>query len=196
MSWVRIAGAALAAMLLGAPAAQATLRVFRLDNDSATLAFSCDVLGMMPMEGVFTRFMAIVAFDEGAPADARATVTVDATSIKMDDETWLDDVQGPNFFDIARYPRFDFQSGTVTVEKPGVLSIHGALTMRGTTRPVTLHVRYDMPADGSDPTMEASVELDRSEFGMTALAPVLSDDVAIEVRGRLEPAFPPFRPWR
>lgn len=196
MSWVRIAGAALAAMLLGAPAAHGALRVFRLDNESATLAFSCDVLGMIPMEGVFTRFSAIIAFDEGKPTEARATVTVDATSIKMEDEDWLDDVQGPNFFDIARYPRFDFQSGKVTVKEPGVLAIHGALTMRGTTRPVTLHVRYDMPSDGSDPTMEAEVELDRTEFGMTALAPVLSDDVDIEVRGRLEPAFPPFRPWR
>lgn len=196
MSWARIAGAALAAMLLGAPTAEAALRVFRVDGDSATLAFRCDVLGMLPMKGDFTRFVAFITFDEGLPTSASATVSVDASSIRMNDEAWLDDAKGPNFFDIARYPRFDFRSSTASAEKPGMIAIHGTLTLRGVERPITLHVRYDLPSDGRKATLEADAELDRSEFGMTALAPFLSDDVDIEVRGKLEPAFPPFRPWR
>lgn len=196
MSWVRIAGAALAAMLLGAPSAQASLRVFRVDSDTATLAFKCDLLGMLPMEGAFTRFVAIVTVDDTHPTTAQAVVTVDAKSLRMDDETWLDDARGPDFFDVERFPQFAFRSRTATVEAPGELAIHGTLTLRGVERPVTLRVRYDMPDDGSKPSLEANAELDRSEFGMTALAPILSDDVNIEVRGNLEPAFPPFRPWR
>lgn len=195
MSWVRIASSALAVLFLsGAALADGGVRMFRIDNDTATLVFKCDVLGMVPMEGSFTRFAAIISFDKSKPSAASAAVTVDARSITMENEAFLDDAKGPRFFDVANHPAFDFQSETASVEAPGVLAIKGTLTLRGIGRPVTLRVRYDMPLDGSQPTMRADAELDRSEFGMTDMA-LLSDEVDIEVRGNLEPITIPFRAW-
>lgn len=184
------------AVLFGACAARAEPRVFRIDGEGARLTFSCNVLGMLPMEGSFTRFVALVTLDPEAPADTRAVVTVDAASMVLSDPEWTEDLKGPGFFDVAHFPQFGFRSESTKVVEPGLLSVSGTLVLRGIARPVVLQVRYDAAAGTAPTSMRAAAEVDRSEFGMDAFRPVVSDAVAIEVQGRLEPAFPPFRAWR
>jgi len=172
--------------------ADAHSRVFILDGNSGTLNFSCDVMGVMPVEGGFTRFIAVITIDEDAPWEARAVVKVDANSLVTDDAEWLADLKGPDFFNVAAYPEFDFASYATTVEAPGQLRIQGSLTLRGETKPVTLHVRYQTPdAPGGGAAIQADGELDRTEFGMNAYSMVVSDDVEIAVSGTARPGYPP-----
>ncbi len=172
--------------------ADAHSRVFILDGNSGTLNFSCDVMGLMPVEGGFTRFIAVITIDEDAPWEARAVVKVDARSLMTDDGAWIDDLKGPDFFNVAAYPEFDFTSRTTTVEGPGRLRIDGALTLRGETRPISLRVRYQTPDTPSGTAaISADGELDRTEFGMDAYDMVVSDDVEIEVSGTARPGYPP-----
>ncbi len=196
MSWARIAAAALAGLFFGVCVVQAEPRVFRIDGEGARLTFSCDVLGMVPMEGAFTRFVALIALDVDAPTRTRAVVTVDAASMVLSDPDWTDDLKGPGFFDVAHFPQFGFHSDSAKVVEPGLLSVSGTLVLRATSRPVVLHVRYAPETGAAPTTMQAAAEVDRSEFGMDAFRPVVSDDVDIEVQGQLVPAFPPFRAWR
>lgn len=172
--------------------AHADSRVFIMDGYSGTLNFSCDVLGLMPVEGTFTRFVAVITIDEQAPWDARAVVTVDADSLTTDKPKRTAELKGPEFFDVETYPEFTFASHTAIVEGPGKLRIEGGLTLRGETRPVTLRVRYETGGapDGAA-TIEAAGEIDRTEFGMDAYAMVLSDEVEIEVSGTARPGYPP-----
>lgn len=171
--------------------AAAEQRMYILDGNSSTLKFSCDLFGVMPIEGAFTRFIAMIAIDSEAPGEARAVVKVDARSLESDDARWLDDLKGAEFFDIARYPHFDFKSFSATVVRPGVLKVRGQLTLRGITHPVTLKVRYALPGAGAgaEPTIEASGEVDRTDFGMTAYRAMVSDEVEIEVEGKPAAAF-------
>jgi len=174
-----------------AQAAHATPRIFIIDGNNAELSFSCDVLGLSEVEGAFTRFIAMVAIDEEAPGETRTVVMIDATSLTTERQSWTEDLKGPDFFDVARYPMVDFSSFTALVQEPGVLNVPGHLTLRGVTRPVTLRVRYRLPdlAGTGLGHMEARAEIDRTAFGMDAYELVLSDDVEIEVRGSVVMGF-------
>ncbi len=172
-------------------AADAQSRVFIMDGNSGTLSFSCDVMGLMSVAGGFTRFVAVITIDEDALWEARAVVKVDASSLVTDERGWLEDLKGPDFFDVAAYPEFVFASHATSVEGPGLLRIDGALTLRGETRPVTLRVRYGAPgAPDGDAAIRADGELDRTQFGMDAYDMVLSDDVEIAVSGTARPGYP------
>ena len=175
--------------------AEANARVFIMDGFSGTLNFSCDVLGLLPVEGGFTRFVAVISIDEDAPWDARAVVTVDAGSLVTTKDGWTEDLKGPDFFDVAAHPEFTFASSAATVEGPGRLRLEGGLTLRGETRPVTLKVRYRTPdsQDGAA-AIEASGEIDRRAFGMDAYAVMVSNEVEIEVSGTARPGYPPSAP--
>jgi polyisoprenoid-binding protein YceI len=180
----------LALGLTSGAAAQA--RMYVLDGNTSTLRFSCDLLGMMPIEGAFTRFIAMISIDPAAPGEARAVVKVDARSLEAHDSRWLDDLKGEAFFDIERHPQFGFESFAATVVQPGVLKVRGQLTLRGVSRPVTLNVRYTLPGAGSDmdTTIEARGEVDRTDFGMDSYRAFVSDDVEIQVEGRPVMALP------
>lgn len=174
-----------------AHAAEAATRVFIVDGNNARLRFSCDVLGLSEVEGAFTRFVAMVAIDEQAPGETRTVVKIDAASLTTDHTSWIEDLKGPDFFDVTRYPIVDFTSFTAVVEAPGVLSIPGKLTLRGVTQPVSLRVEYQLPEQTGTGygTMKAAAELDRTAFGMDAYDLVLSDDVSIEVKGSVVMGF-------
>lgn len=171
-------------------AAAAQSRVFVMDGHSGTLNFSCEALGLTAIEGGFTRFVAVIVIDEDAPETARAVVKVDAGSLTSDDRDWIEDMRGPDFFDVAAYPEFDFASHAAAVEGPGRIRLDGMLRLRGIVRPVSLHVRYTAADAPDGPAMvEAEGEVDRTAFGMDAYDLVLSDDVAIEVSGAAHPGF-------
>lgn len=190
MTRARLASAAIFASLLTVPAA-AEPRLFVVDGYNATLSFSCDILGMVPVEGTFTRFLALVALDEGAPGEARAVVRVDAASMEVDGDDLVSDLKGPDFFDVAQFPEFGFASYGAKVLEPGRVRIDGKLTLRGVTRPMSLFVRYviDDAKGVAEAKIEAIGELDRTEYGMTAYEALVSDDVQIEVDGTMKQGF-------
>lgn len=173
-------------------AAEARERVFIMDGHSGALQFSCDVMGVMPVEGAFTRFIAVITIDETRPQDARAVVKVDANSLQTDELDWVADLKGPDFFDVAAYPEFGFASYAAFVEGPGLLRLDGMLTLRGQSKPVSLRVRYEAPdAPGGPAEISADAEVERSAFGMDAYDLVLADEVEIAVTGEARPGFPP-----
>ena len=72
--------------------------------------------------------------------------------------------------DVAAHPTIDFRSTKVTGSSER-WKVEGDLTIRGTTRPVTLDVRFEGlendPWGGSRAAFSASTELDREAFGLT-----------------------------
>ena len=70
----------------------------------------------------------------------------------------------PRFLDPAGHPVMTFQSDRI--EKDGDV-LAGTLTVRGTTRPVTLTVTGCEVSRGSF-TARATARIDRTEFGITA----------------------------
>ena len=114
-------------------------------------------------------------------------VVVDTDSIDSGVDVFDEHLRGDKFFDVAKYPTIKFAATEVVVEGANV-SITGDLTIKDTTKPVTLegvfnkgglHFRSKKPMLG----FSASVSLKRSEWGMGQYVPVVGDavDVVIEV---------------
>lgn len=108
--------------------------------------------------------------------------SVDTRISKLDTE-----LQSSNFFDAKKYPGITFKSTNVKpLDAPNHYRIDGKLTMHGVTQPVTLqatlnkageHPMLHVPAVGFD----ATTAIKRSEFGLGAFTPLISDQIKIHI---------------
>lgn len=91
-----------------------------------------------------------------------------------------------DFFDAERFPVATFRSTSVQQAGPGKLTVTGDLTIKDNTHPVVLdvtmnrfaeHPMLKRPAAGFD----ATTTIRRSDFGVGAFAPNVSDEVHIRI---------------
>ena len=79
-------------------------------------------------------------------------------------------MKSPDFLDVEAYPALTYRSTGVRQDGDD-WKVDGELTIRDTTRPVTLDVEFE--GAGEDPwgngriAFAASTEIDREDFGMT-----------------------------
>lgn len=95
-------------------------------------------------------------------------------------------LRSADFFDAARFPQATFRSTSVAAAGNNRLTVAGDLTVKDITRPVTLdvtlngagpHPMANVPAIGFD----ATTTLMRSDFGVGAYAPNVSDEVEVRI---------------
>jgi len=95
-------------------------------------------------------------------------------------------LKSADFFDAAKFADATFKSTKVEAAGTNKLTVTGDLTIKGITKPVTLDVTVNgggehpmakVPAAGFD----ATTTLKRSDFGVGAYAPNVSDEVKIRI---------------
>ncbi|MBB6365365.1 MULTISPECIES: YceI family protein [Xanthomonas] len=95
-------------------------------------------------------------------------------------------LKSADFFDAAKFPTATFKSTKVTSAGANKLTVAGDLTIKGTTKPVVLavtlngagpHPMKKVPALGFD----ATTTIKRSDFGLGAYVPNVSDEVKIRI---------------
>lgn len=95
-------------------------------------------------------------------------------------------LKSADFFDAAKFPTATFKSTKVTSAGANKLTVAGDLTIKGTTKPVVLavtlngagpHPMKKVPALGFD----ATTTVKRSDFGLGAYVPNVSDEVKIRI---------------
>lgn len=108
------------------------------------------------------------------PQDARSTsieAALDPSTINTGVAQRDDHLRSPDFFDVARFPRWTFRSTLVEPEGPDGFTLHGDLTIRDATHPVTLKV--EKLGEGKDPWgnhkvgLVATTQIDRTKWGLT-----------------------------
>ncbi|MHA6262531.1 YceI family protein [Arenibacterium sp. CAU 1754] len=97
---------------------------------------------------------------------------------------------GPDVLDAARFPVIRFVSERVELASDGRLSggarLHGRLTLRGNTRPITLDANLYRP-QGTDPNdlsqlqIRLSGQVSRSAFGASGYANLVADRVDLDI---------------
>lgn len=121
---------------------------YTLDRAHASLIFRVDHLGFSHYTARFTRFDAQLYFDPAHPETARVTAMVDARSLETDypEPETVDfnaQLQSETWLHTAAYPSMQFRSTKVGFTAPNKLRIEGEFTLRGITRPITLHATYN-----------------------------------------------------
>jgi polyisoprenoid-binding protein YceI len=126
-------------------------------------------MGFMPLDGNFTRFAGWLTYDPAQRGACQVELRVDASSLTMSSATLRDEVAGPEFMDVGRYPNLSY-AGACTDD-----GIEGQLTMHGITHPFALALRHE------GTRLVAEGRLRRADWGMTARPLVGGSTVRIQV---------------
>jgi polyisoprenoid-binding protein YceI len=169
--------------------------IWQLDPYHTQVEFSAKHLGMMTVRGNFDEISATADIDPAHPADSSVEVTMSAASIRTNNPARDNDLRSANFLDVEHYPVITFKSTSVEPAGPDHYTLTGDLTVKGTTRPVTLDVvRY---GEFNDPQMMghrisygATTKINRKDFGMSFHMildgrMVVSEEIQIQIEGEL-----------
>ena len=169
---------------LAAPAIAAPT-TYVIDPTHTYPRFSYSHFGLSTQLSRFNKTSGTVVLDKAART-ASVDIVIDMTSVDTGFATFNEHIQAEDFLDTAKYPTATFKSTRVDFAGDEPTAIHGDLTIKGITRPVTLEVTnfVNMPhpmlkkdAIGAD----AKVVIKRSEFNAGKYAPNVGDDVTVSI---------------
>lgn len=196
---VRIGAGALALSLLagGAVVAQAALTKvpsevqagdYRLDPAHGKITWSVDHLGFSKYYGQFVNVQAELKLDPANPAASSLTATIPLTEVDSNSDGLNRHLQTADFFDTANHPVATFRSVHIMLDpaRPNEAMVHGELTLRGVTRPVTMEVEFNQAGqtrNGYRAGFDGEATIKRSEFGINFALPTLGDEVELHIEG-------------
>jgi len=158
-------------LLLLLPALTASAETYKIDSGHSQIAFTIRQF-VSTVRGDFHRFSGTIEVDREHPERssvlARISVGSIDTKIKKRDQHLL----SSEFFDAGKFPEIIFKSRNVKQIGENRGDILGDFTMRGVTRPVTLHVKLATPASGDSLPAHTrwivtTDPINRKDFGLT-----------------------------
>lgn len=173
------------AMLTFSGLASAAPVPYEFDASHTRIAYAIDHMGLSVMQGRFARFEGSLLLDVNDLPASKVSVSIDVGSIDSGVPKLDEHLQAPDFFDVAQFPRIQFES--TKVEGSGnQFKVTGDLTLHGVTKPVTLdvsmrtvdsHPMRKVPAAG----FVARTEIKRADFGIAIYPGMLGDTVQIRI---------------
>lgn len=145
---------------------------WEIDPAHASVEFRVRHLMVAWVKGAFPDVAGTVEIDETDLTKSKVNVTIGAASIDTNNAKRDEHLRSADFLDSASYPAITFVSKKIVVEGGQLRQVTGDLTIRGTTRTVTLSVDELTPAI-KDPWgntrrgATASAEINRKDFGLT-----------------------------
>ena len=135
---------AVAVAIAGLCSAALANETYKFDRSGSTIGFTVhQYLGTT--HGKFTRFDGSIDLDREHPEKSSVTARIDVRSIDTGIKKRDDHLRSPEFFNVAKFPEITFKSHSVKQTGQQSGDILGDLTMRGVTRPITLHVKLLSP---------------------------------------------------
>ena len=151
-------------------AARAT---YAIDASHSSVEFAVKHMMITTVKGRVAALRGTIALDEANPAASTVEVEFDAASIDTRAEQRDEHLRSPEFLDVAAFPTIRFVSRRLEDVGPvegSSFRVTGDLTIRGTTREVTLDAVYQGrgrdPWGGERVSFAAETTIDRREFGL------------------------------
>lgn len=178
---------AVAAMLLSAGTAFAAPEAYTFDPSHSQVVFNYSHLGFSTTYGMFGGIDGQISFDAEDPAASTVTasfpVTTMLTGFAQRDQHFL----SADFFGgEGKDPNVTFTSKSIEVTGDETALITGDLTLNGVTKEVVLDTTLNQ--SGTHPMankpwlgFDATTTILRSDFGVGAFAPAVSDEVQIHI---------------
>ena len=167
-------------LAVAAPALAET--VWDIDPAHTSVQFSIRHMMISNVRGEFSKVSGMVRGDQADPTRAQVEATIDTSSIDTREPKRDEHLRSADFFDAERYPTVTFRSTRVHDRGDGEFTLEGELTVRDSTRPVTLQGEYlgsqDSPWGDTRVGFTAETEINRKDWG-------LSYNVALETGGVL-----------
>ncbi|WP_074255365.1 YceI family protein [Vannielia litorea] len=180
-----ILGAAVA--VAAASPAFAEAEKYALDASHSQIVFSYDHFGFSTTTSMFSGFDGEIMWDKEDPAASSVTVTFPESSLISGWDERTQHLMSGDFFGADAGEDITFASTAIEVTGDDTALITGDLTMNGVTKPVVLDARLNGAADAHPMAgvpwagFSATTTLKRSDFNLGAFAPMVSDEVAVEI---------------
>ncbi len=154
--------------------------------------FAAKHLGMMTVRGNFLDLTAIGYIDPDHPQASSVEISIQTASIRTHHPQRDNDLRSSNFLEVDKYPTITFKSTKIEAARQDRYAMTGDLTIKGTTRPVTLSVvkygEFNDPNMGHRIAYSAEGQINRKDFGMTFNLLLdgkwlVSDEVKILIEG-------------
>lgn len=170
---------------------------YELDPAHTTVAFLVEHIGYAKTLGQFLRATGGFTFDDESGTLSELRIVVETDSVDTRHEARDRHLRSGDFLDVEAHPEMTFTADSARRTGDGTVAVTGALTLLGTTQPLTLeatlnkHAPYPIGDRADVMGVSARGRLKRSAFGMTyGVADNLVGDeveIVIEIEARREP---------
>ena len=157
--------------------------VFQVTPGDSTITFH--VNASVTIEGTFDQWQASLTFTSPAVESAVLDVQIQAASVNTGSDLKNNTLKGKDFFDVDEDPLITFHSTQVVQTGPETFDVPGTFTIRGVSKPETLHLTVSGKGTGSG-EITGTMAFDRKDFGMTHNILFLHIADRVEVRVNLK----------
>jgi polyisoprenoid-binding protein YceI len=156
-----------------APAAaiQDLTGTYQLDVAHTRIGFVARHAMVTSVRGSFGEFEGEAHLDAADPTKSTAKVTIKVASLSTGQDQRDAHLRSPDFFDVETYPEITFASTGVEQVDSETYRVTGDLTIKDTTRPVTVEFTFNGSAKDPFGNLRAGFEgkatVNRKDWGLT-----------------------------
>ncbi len=163
---------------------------WKLDPMHSEIQFKVKHLMITTITGYFKTFDVEAQADESFKSASNVVFTADVNSIDTNNEQRDTHLKSADFFDAGNHGQIKFEATKYEQASGNEYTLHGNLTIRGNTKPVTVKVEFAGivvdPYGQTKAGFTVEGKISRKEFGLTWSAVteagnvVVSDDIRIQ----------------
>jgi polyisoprenoid-binding protein YceI len=159
---------------------------YAIDPGHSQARFGYNHMGFSNIVANFESVTGEIMLDSADITKSSVSVTVPIASLRSGVVKLDQHLQSPDFFDMAKFANATFTSTKIDKTGDKTFKLTGDLTIHGVTKSVTFdatingmgeHPMAKVPAAGFD----AHAVIKRSDFGLGAYVPAVSDEVKLSV---------------
>jgi polyisoprenoid-binding protein YceI len=163
---------------------------YTLDLAHTRIGFSARHAMVSKVRGQFNEFNGSVFLDAEEPANSKVELTIKAASIDTRNADRDAHLRSNDFFAMEEYPEITFRSTQVEQASENEYYVTGDLTIRGTTKPVT--VNFQLNGSVVDPWgnfrigFDGQTTINRKDWGVSFNAALEAGGVMVSEKVNLE----------
>jgi polyisoprenoid-binding protein YceI len=163
---------------------------YDLDPAHTRLGFSAKHAMVTTVRGAFKEFTAEAHLDAENIANTTARVEIQAASLDTGNSTRDDHVRNSDFLEVETHPTITFVSTSAEKKSDDDFVLHGDLTIKGITKPVSID--FEKSGEGDDPWgnfrvgFEGKAKINRTDWGVDFNMPLGAGGVVISEKVTLE----------
>ncbi len=165
----------------------AAAETYTIDGSHTQANFTWTHFGFSNPSAGFNDISGTIKFDAEHPTQSSVDVSIAIGSLNTHVEKLDEHLKKADFFDAEKFPTATFKSNKIVKgSAKNAFMVTGDLTIHGVTKPVTLDAtlnRAEVHPMSKKPTVgfDASTTIKRSDFGMGAYVPNVSDEIRIHL---------------
>jgi len=133
------------------------------------------------VEGHFQKFSPQVSFDPAKPANAKAAMDIELSSVDAGSAEADDEVVGKSWFNVKSFPKASFVATQIKAAGANQFDVAGKLTIKGQTRDVAFVMR--LVPQGANAVLSGGFVIKRGDFaigeGPWAKFDIVANDIQV-----------------